>query len=241
MKRFATEQDMARHKTLEPIIAEIQEHQRVRKALMKMIFAINNKSAAFVRRLLGFSTFTKNDEELKAMNAIRDKARKIFKQIVTGKLDSSVDCDPVIYNLAEQVVKSGQISIKQWSLQKTAIEKRMIELAKQLPCQEFVKNTRGFSIFGLAIVIGETGNISNYPSAAHLRKRAGVSPPAVYNAPDKNGKIVCMIPRARRSVFWTLSDAMEKSSAYVKGSSLQARREKIGASYVTSPDAWDTR
>ena len=55
-------------------------------------------------------------------------------------------------------------------------EARMIKLVKMLPVYLWVKSVPGAAALGLAIIIGETGNLNNYANVAKVWKRLGYAP-----------------------------------------------------------------
>lgn len=54
-------------------------------------------------------------------------------------------------------------------------EKRLAKLAQRLPVWSWVEPIRGFGALGLAQIVGETGNLSNYANPGKLWKRMGVA------------------------------------------------------------------
>lgn len=56
-----------------------------------------------------------------------------------------------------------------------AATKAMTALAATLPVAEWASGVRGFGTLGLAIVVGEAGDLSLYPKKGHLWKRMGVA------------------------------------------------------------------
>lgn len=55
------------------------------------------------------------------------------------------------------------------------VEKQMEKLAKSLPIYAWVDSIKGFGAGSLAAVIGEAGDLSNYPTHSHLWKRLGLA------------------------------------------------------------------
>lgn len=52
--------------------------------------------------------------------------------------------------------------------------KTMIDIAKQLPCHEWWVSVKGRSSLGLALILAETGDLSNYPNPAKVWRRMGL-------------------------------------------------------------------
>ena len=56
------------------------------------------------------------------------------------------------------------------------IERDMVLAARALPVAQFAKGVAGFGEIGLAVLVGETGDLSNYPNFRHVWKRLGLMP-----------------------------------------------------------------
>lgn len=56
------------------------------------------------------------------------------------------------------------------------IEDKIKSFAEQLPVAEWWNSHRGCSSFGLGRIVGESGNLSNYPNPDKLKKRMGLAP-----------------------------------------------------------------
>ena len=65
---------------------------------------------------------------------------------------------------------------------------------------------------GLAVIIGEAGDLSNYPNPGKLWKRFGLAPDDAYRMTTKTGEIAVAKPRRRRSVIWTIGDCLIKTN-----------------------------
>lgn len=57
----------------------------------------------------------------------------------------------------------------------TAATKAMTQLAGKLPVSEWASDVRGFGPLGLAIIVGEAGDLGNYANPGKLWKRMGVA------------------------------------------------------------------
>ena len=54
-------------------------------------------------------------------------------------------------------------------------EKQMAKLAKELPVYPWIEGIRGAGALGLAQIVGESGDLSNYPDHSKLWKRLGLA------------------------------------------------------------------
>ena len=95
------------------------------------------------------------------------------------------------------------------------VEKDMAKVAKTLPVAEWVDGVKGFGIGSLAAVIGEAGDLSNYPTHSHLWKRLGL---AVIDGgrqrlvPGADALVHGYSP-SRRSVVWNIGQCVFKSQS----------------------------
>lgn len=95
------------------------------------------------------------------------------------------------------------------------VEKDMAKVAKTLPVAEWVDGIKGFGVGSLAAVIGEAGDLSNYPTHSHLWKRLGL---AVIDGgrqrlvPGADALVHGYSP-SRRSVVWNIGQCVFKSQS----------------------------
>ncbi len=93
------------------------------------------------------------------------------------------------------------------------IEKEMAKAAKSLDLNDFVDNINGFGYFGLALIVSEAGDLSNYANPGKLWKRMGL---AVFNGKsqrrvkDAEEAIEQGYNPVRRSMMFTLGDSLIK-------------------------------
>jgi hypothetical protein len=91
-----------------------------------------------------------------------------------------------------------------------AVEKRLDKLAQGLPVADWVKGVKGLGMGGLAAVIGEAGDLSNYPNPGKLWKRLGLAVIQGERQQKKSGPdaIEHGYSPSRRSIVWNWGDAM---------------------------------
>jgi hypothetical protein len=53
-------------------------------------------------------------------------------------------------------------------------ESEMARLARRLPAYRFVAGVKGVTAKALAVIVGEAGNLSNYPDRSRLQKRLSI-------------------------------------------------------------------
>lgn len=139
------------------------------------IFAIRQQSRlsrsleAFVRIQLGYHT------------GLPEKERKRLSKLATdiiAAIESERPIPPagdrVAANCAPEILITRESRLA-WDQRRGETEKRMVELAKALPAQSFVASTKGFTHLGLAVLVGEAGDLASYPKKGHLWKRLGLA------------------------------------------------------------------
>lgn len=92
-----------------------------------------------------------------------------------GKVPTNLPVMPLeLKPWAHVVVPKIEIRRKTDELE-AAATKAMSALAATLPCAEWADEVRGFGMLGLAIIVGEAGDLALYPKKGHLWKRMGVA------------------------------------------------------------------
>ena len=198
--------------TTETICNHVMELQRQRVGIIKMINAQNSQAVAFVSRLVEYDSFDDEKERQKKWNL----CKKIHKAIV--KDEPAPEGQEQAYNLAKPVVISAQLSMDGLTAERKKIEKAMTDCVKQLDICDWWISEKGRSFQGLAVIIGEAGNLDNYANPAKLWKRFGV---AVLDGIRQGGlskgaKADDWIehgycPR-RRAALWTIGDCLIKTN-----------------------------
>lgn len=167
--------------SLPSIIADIQELQRHRNRCQKTRISLSNNLESTVAVVAGYHIGLDPGERKKAFA----QAKKIIAMVREDHTIDAMGIGPLIF--------STDGAISSYEAKEKAIEKQMVRLAKQLPVAAWVEKPeqRGFGLLGLAIVVGECGDLSNYPNPGKLWKRLGSAPIT------KNGKT--MMPSTWRS------------------------------------------
>ena len=144
-------------KKLDELCVKLQELQRARSVCMKSRIMLANRLQAIVAGTLGYYSGMAEKERASTMK----KATQFIADVVGGDVES---------NLAD-MIRVHQDGIDTLTRQEKAYEKSMIAITKQLPIMDWVEhqNQRGFGPMFLAIVIGETGNLSNYAINSNLQ------------------------------------------------------------------------
>ncbi|HUW34835.1 MAG TPA: hypothetical protein VM223_24770 [Planctomycetota bacterium] len=191
------------------LIRKIRDDHSTRELAIRMRIRIQNGCMARARSLLGFKI--KLPEKERA--AIRNLAAKYMSAMTKGKVPKDVDARFV--ELMKPVLTASVGSSAAWDALAAACEKKMIEGAGQLPVTEFVDSVRGFGLTGLAMIIGEAGDLGNYANPAKLWKRmclAVIDGVSQRKATDPEVAARMGYNPRRRAVMYRVGDSMIKGN-----------------------------
>lgn len=150
--------------TVSKVSADLRSLQRERSIILKSRNMQANRLQAIVAGTLGYSTGMTETERTKKFQ----EATSVIKRIADDEIEHPLAA----------VVKTTLIGIDAFNDIKTTLEKKMVDCVKQLPLKAWVEQPeqRGFGLLFLAIVIGETGDLSNYANPAKVWRRLGCAP-----------------------------------------------------------------
>lgn len=146
------------------ISAELQALQRQRAVLTKSRIMQSNRLQAIVAGAIGYqANMSEKDRQKKFAEA---------SALIEECRDESFE------HPMAAVVRTTLIGIDAFEAQQRVYEKEMLALAKKLPVAAWVahKDRRGFGLLQLAIVVGECGDLANYPNPAKIWRRMGCAP-----------------------------------------------------------------
>ena len=187
------------------ICEQLRELQSNRVVAVRMCLRIENAFAAMVRRAMGFRTDLPDKERAK----IRKRASALMSAMKSG---GAIKADAPIAKALSAMFIATTESLKPYEAYREALERDMRTLVESLPAYDWIKTIRGAGSLGLAIIVGESGDLSNYPNHRHLWKRLGLAPPEAYRKPTLDGDTKLLVPRRRRSSIWTIADSLLKAS-----------------------------
>lgn len=169
---------------LDFIVADIREEHRKRCFAMQQRMRLIAAVASFVRYGIGWRRDLpkKESDDLKylALALVASKAPDEVAAHFEKRPDEDKTRLMELYaassNRFAQMVKASALAAEPFIQEEKAAEKAMIRLAKSLPVYDrFCSNINGFGALGLAIIVGEAGNLSGYPNKSKLFKRMGVA------------------------------------------------------------------
>lgn len=193
-------------------IAKLRELQAHRHACMKMTTRITNQRIALVKRFFGYDPTLPEKER----NKINIKAAKFVKDVLASK---KIVGQKKLAGLISAVLVY-QESYNPMKIRRLALEKERKSLAESLPgVASFVKSRHGVGIDTLAVVIGECGDLADYPDYSKVWKRMGL---AVINGESQRKRTDPALallhgysPR-RRSAMWVVGDALIRAGGPYK-------------------------
>ena len=160
----------------------------------------------------------------------KDAANDLFDQIANGATDVDANLSIVQAPFLAAIAHFQEL--------RKPLEKELAKLAGQLPLAEWIKATPGIALPGLASIVGEAGDLSNYSTHEKLWKRMGMAP-FTKNGVTRSGKqwkIAGGLSSAdwtefgykstRRAVMFVIEDSMCKAKGPYREAYL-ARKEYL--------------
>lgn len=156
--------------SVESAIEQIVELQVRRRFYISTTNKVTNAGGALVRRALGWRA----DGEEAGRTAINNRASRVVAAAMNGKPPHADDVD--VFEDVQFDLSVLAEMIRPADAAREAIEKRMKKLVRVLPAYAWVLDVRGLGDLGFAVIVGEAGDIGNYPNPAKLWKRLGLAP-----------------------------------------------------------------
>lgn len=198
---------------LTPVIAEIRAWHRKRCFAMQQRMRSDLALGSYLRSALGWSRqLPKAEAERinKTALALIALGEKVAKGKATGIEESGFP------EFSAEIMASIQ-SRAPWDEIEKAATKEMERLAKSLPVwASWAENVRGFGARSLAVIVGEAGDLFDYPKKGHLWKRMGlavmdgVRQGGLRKGADKEDWIAHGYSAKRRSRMFVIGDALVK-------------------------------
>jgi hypothetical protein len=148
----------------------LQELQVRRKFCIKAATKLRNSVGALARRALGWSLELSEAERKK----IEARASTITATAIAGKEQSAANREVFEVIAPELVVV--RLALEPLETRRNEIELQMKKLTRKLPAYDFMQGVAGFGELGLAVLVGESGDLSNYSGVRKLWKRLGLAP-----------------------------------------------------------------
>lgn len=156
------------------ICRELQGLERKYVVSQRMRIMQENALVSVIARTLGYSSpkeKTKEAErakEQKNRKEFFEKARKIIAAVVKGDIKHDY----------ERIITSSYAGISAFLHEEELLKQQQAYFAALLPIAGWATapEQKGFGLHRLAVVIGETGDLADYPNPASVWKRMGCAP-----------------------------------------------------------------
>ena len=149
----------------DPLIAEIVEIGRLRTDMMRAMQRLDLQAQAMLRRYIA-KDYDYSDEKGRAKaKAEAAKAYAKLKDGEVGDLPNEIVATIMVFRSAIEPIEA----------QRTAYEKHLRKLARELPVYEWAKSIWGLGELGLAKIVAQAGDLSVYKSAGAVWKRMGLA------------------------------------------------------------------
>jgi hypothetical protein len=221
-RAYFTQRDAA--PALAETIAAIRAAHRLRCFWMEQRKRSDLALGAYLRRELGWS-LDKPASERKTIAAeamaIMDAGEKYVKATRKTVKAAGKNSVPLVLPDMPDILKPfAHIVIPQIEMRgatdniEGAAKKQMETLAEQLPVSQWANGIRGFGALGLAIIVGEAGDLGGYSNPSKLWKRMGV---AVLDGKRQGG-----LPKSASAADWEAHgyNRVRRSRLYTIGSSM---------------------
>lgn len=155
------------------LIEEIRSEHRERNYAMEQRKRIDLALGAYLRTTLGWH----KDLPKAASDAIKAQVGDLLEcgEKLAKEKPHALAKSPE-FKRFEPVIQASLKSRSPWDSIEVSKTKSMENLARQLPVwTSFAEGVRGFGARSLAVIIGETGDLSNYANKGKLWKRMGLA------------------------------------------------------------------
>lgn len=159
---------------LAPLIALIMRRQRERRFCIVSQSRCDRSCESFIAASLGFRTDMPEKERKALWNKVSAFRKDVEKAGGGGQMQHD---DQLVAALSAcvPIVLDSAIARRVWDKRRKEVEAEMRRLARQLPVYAWAKDVTGFGDLGLAIIIGETNDLSNYATKERVWKRLGLA------------------------------------------------------------------
>lgn len=154
-------------------VALLMEFQVLRRHLIRSQSRCDRATEALIACTMGYNTGLEENTR-KALYRTAKAVRVGIEKAVENGTDPE-NIDPRIPGSFARMVMDSYRARKFFDLHREQIEKDMIKLARLLPVWPWVKTVKGVSELGLAVLIGEIGDLGAYSGPRKVWKRLGLA------------------------------------------------------------------
>lgn len=151
----------------------LMELQARRVACIKQQVRLNNARLALVRRALGW----RGDMPEKEREATRKRAGAIVAMVLNGgEGQRPIDAhDKGVLAAVSSFIFATERALEPFDAMRDETEKAMKKAARSLPVYAWAKEIKGLGDLGLAVIVGEAGDLAAYANPAKVWKRLGLA------------------------------------------------------------------
>jgi hypothetical protein len=195
-------------------ILKIRLLYRLRRTAEKALLRLNNQQLAMLRGALGWRPDLPEAER----SRIVKQAVAVRKALVSGQF--SGDPIPAEWSATQVSAMAGfvatsRLAAEPFQAQVSAYERELGALAEQMPAADFIADVRGLGLCFIWTMVGEAGDLSDYPDKSKLWKRLGL---AVIDGKAQGKRtgdeaLIQGYSPARRSAVYRIGDSLIKGNA----------------------------
>lgn len=198
---------------MRPETQQLMILQKRRRSIITQMNRIRSKAVSYIAsNYIGYNSFEDEKNRSKKWSV----AEKIYNAIAKGKdVPEGYQKET---DLVEDIVKAFAVFLDRLQDTRDYFEKQMETEVKKLPITKWWIKEKGRSYIGLAVIIGEAGDLTDYANPAKLWKRFGV---AVIDG-VRQGGLPSNAPKElwikhgynprRRAALWTIGDSLMKTN-----------------------------
>ena len=190
-------------------VALLKELQSQRRFCIKSQSRADRTCEAFIARLMGY----RSDMSEAVGKAIWVKAAAMRRAVEKDGEGQRASANQRTFALAActLIIVNSAVARKAWDKLRSDTESKMRALARTLPAWSWGSGVKGFGELGLAIIIGETGDLALYATKERVWKRLGlavIEGKRQQRMTDKTAAAAHGFNPQRRAEGWTLADSM---------------------------------
>jgi hypothetical protein len=219
----------------------VVELQVKRKFVIKLVNKQTNAVRALARRQCGFKWQAEEAERAK----VNKRAADIVTRGLVGKEQRPEDF-AIAMDLAPELELLA-VCLVPLEKRRHDIEAEMRHLMHSLPGYTWAKGVAGLGDIGLAVIVGEAGDIAKYPNVRHLWRRLGLAPYDGRAMSNWHGNELTAdewtengySPQRRAQIFACVGDSLIKhqlGSAKKAGTDFSVAKGPYGEVYVKRRD-----
>jgi hypothetical protein len=219
------------------IVKTLIDLQVKRKFAIKLANKLVSSTRALARRYSGFLW----DASEEAREKINARAARLVAKALADEAPDAED-EAIVETMSAELTLLA-ICLKPLTMRRQNVEGEMCKLVRQLAVYPWTKNVKGLGEIGLAVIVGEAGDLGKYPNVRHLWRRLGLAPYEGRAMSNWHGNelsseewIECGYSRRRRAeIFSCVEESLAKwqlGSAKKAGTDFSVAKGPYGELYV---------